>query len=125
MYSTDFVELVESLIRHEVEYLIIEKGDHSVPGNLEIWLNASVKNAKKIMHFVDDFVEDHGLTIEDFEKDGYGFQLGDPPINISIMNKVIAGITFDLAYQNIKLVQIEHLSVNFIGVNEKWRFNPN
>ena len=53
MFSQDFREFVELLIKHQVEYLIVggyAVGIHGHPrytGDLDIWLNTNTINTKK------------------------------------------------------------------------------
>ena len=61
MFSQDFKEFVELLIKYKTEYLIVggyAVGIHGHPrytGDLDIWLNPTLENAEKVILCVNDF----------------------------------------------------------------------
>ena len=57
------------------------------------------------------------LTKEDFIKEGNVVQLGYPPLRIDLLTN-IDGVTFDDCFPNRKIVQIDELTVNFIGYQD-------
>jgi predicted nucleotidyltransferase len=115
---------VSLLIENEVEYLIV--GGYAVgiyghpryTGDLDIWLNATPENAIRIIKAVNLFgFSSFGLTPDDFTKEDNVIQLGYPPLRIDLLTQ-IDGVTFDGCYANAKKVDIEGLSVNFIGYQD-------
>ena len=124
MFSQDFREFIELLIKHNAEYLIVggyAVGVHGHPrytGDLDIWLNPSPQNAELILKSVNEFgFSSYGLTQADFTKPGNVIQLGYPPLRIDLLTE-IDGVTFEDCYENRKEVTIENLQVNFIGYND-------
>lgn len=124
MLSQDFKEFVELLIKNNVEYLIVggyAVGIHGHPrytGDLDIWLNPTPQNAKKIVECVNQFgFSSFGLTIADFTTEGNIIQLGHPPLRIDLLTN-IDGVTFIECYENKKVVDIDELQINFIGYND-------
>jgi hypothetical protein len=124
MLSQDFKEFVELLINHKVEYLIVggyAVGIHGHPrytGDLDIWLNPTIDNAKKIVLCVNNFgFSSFNLKVEDFTKEGNIIQLGYPPLRIDLLTE-IDGVTFTECFNNRKIVEIDELSVNFIGYDD-------
>lgn len=124
MFSQDFREFIELLIKNKVEYLIVggyAVGIHGHPrytGDLDIWLNPTSKNAEKILKSVNEFgFSSFKLSTEDFIKAGNVIQLGYPPLRIDLLTE-IDGVTFDECFKNRKEVLIEALNVNFIGYSE-------
>ncbi len=124
MFSQDFKEFVELLIKHKAEYLIVggyAVGIHGHPrytGDLDIWLNPTVSNAEKIVRCVNEFgFSSFNLKTEDFTKEGNVVQLGHPPLRIDLLTE-IDGVSFDECYQNRKEVEIEDVMVNFIGYHD-------
>ncbi len=121
MFSQDFRDFVELLIKNKAEYLIIggyAVGVHGHPrytGDLDVWLNPTLENANKILSAVNKFgFSSYKLSVEDFMKEGNVVQLGYPPIRIDLLNQ-IDGVTFDECYVNKKEIEIDDLKVNFIG----------
>ena len=124
MFSQDFREFIELLIKNEAEYLIVggyAVGIHGHPrytGDLDIWLNATPQNAAQILKSVNEFgFASFKLTKEDFTKPGNVIQLGYPPLRIDLLTE-IDGVTIEECFKNRKEVIIEGLTVNFIGYND-------
>ncbi len=124
MFSQDFREFIELLIKNKAEYLIVggyAVGIHGHPrytGDLDIWLNATPQNAAQILKSVNEFgFASFKLTKEDFTKPGNVIQLGYPPLRIDLLTE-IDGVTFEACFKNRKEVIIEGLTVNFIGYND-------
>lgn len=124
MFSQDFKEFLELLIKNKAEYLIVggyAVGIHGHPrftGDLDIWLNSSLENADKLLKCVNEFgFSSFGLTQNDFTKEGNVIQLGYPPLRIDLLTH-IDGVTFNECYKNMKQIEIEGLLVNFIGYND-------
>ena len=121
MFSQDFKEFVELLIKYKTEYLIVggyAVGIHGHPrytGHLDIWLNPTLENAEKVILCVNDFgFASVGLKVSDFTKEGNIIQLGFPPLRIDLLTE-IDGVKFNECYNNRKEVEIEDIIVNFIG----------
>ena len=77
MFSQDFKEFVELLIKNKVEYLIVggfAVAIHGYPrytGDLDIWINSSQQNAEKMVKVVSEFgFTSFQLTSHDFTKPG-------------------------------------------------------
>ena len=124
MFTQDFREFIELLIKNKAEYLIVggyAVGIHGHPrytGDLDIWLNPTPKNAELILKSVNEFgFSSFKLTQADFTKSGNVIQLGYPPLRIDLLTE-IDGVTFDECYKNRKEVILEELKVNFIGYND-------
>ena len=124
MFSKDFKEFVELLIKHKVDYLVVggyAVGIHGHPrytGDLDIWLDISDENAQRILAAVNEFgFSSYKLSIKDFMKEGSVIQLGYPPLRIDLLNQ-IDGVAFSDCIKNKKEVNIEGLMVNFISYND-------
>jgi hypothetical protein len=124
MFEPDFIDFIELLNLHHVDYMIV--GAHALAyhgrprhtGDLDIWIKPSTENASRMIAVLDDFgFSSLGLTEEDFLKDNYVTQLGYPPLRIDILNS-ISGVEFDEAYSNKVEAEIDDLQVNFINVAE-------
>ena len=124
MFSQDFREFLELLIKNKAEYLLVggyAVGIHGHPrytGDLDIWLNATTLNAEQILRSVNEFgFSSFKLTQEDFTKPGNVIQLGYPPLRIDLLTE-IDGVTFEECFRNRKEVIIDDLTVNFIGYKD-------
>ncbi len=124
MFSQDFRDFVQLLIKNDVDYLIVggyAVGIHGHPrytGDLDIWLNPSVENAKRILLAVNEFgFSSYKLAVDDFIKEGNVIQLGYPPLRIDLLTE-IDGVHFDECFKNKLVVDIDDLKVNFISYND-------
>jgi predicted nucleotidyltransferase len=124
MFSQDFKEFIQLLIKNKAEYLIVggyAVGIHGYPrytGDLDIWLNSTAENAALILKSVNEFgFSSFKLTQEDFIKPGNVVQLGYPPLRIDLLTE-IDGVTFNECFENRKMVAIDGLIVNFIGYSD-------
>ncbi|RYY48878.1 MAG: hypothetical protein EOO06_08915 [Chitinophagaceae bacterium] len=124
MFSQDFKEFIELLIKNKAEYLIVggyAVGIHGHPrytGDLDIWLNPTQHNAELILKTVNEFgFSSFKLSPEDFTKPGNVIQLGYPPLRIDLLTE-IDGVTFEECFENRKEITIDNLQVNFIGYHD-------
>ena len=124
MFSKDFKEFVELLIKHKVDYLVVggyAVGIHGHPrytGDLDIWLNVSDENAQRILASVNEFgFSSYKLSVKDFTKANGEIQLGYPPLRIDLLNH-IDGVAFDDCFKNKKEVTVEGVKINFISYND-------
>jgi hypothetical protein len=124
MFSKDFKEFLELLIKHKAEYLVVggyAVGVHGHPrftGDLDIWLNPTYENAINIKKAVDEFgFGASDLKIEYFTKENNVIQLGYPPLRIDLLTN-IDGVNFNECFKNKIVVDIEDIPVNFISYQD-------
>ena len=124
MFEQDFIDFIELLNIHEVEYMII--GAHALSyhgrprhtGDLDIWINPTEENADKLLKVLHDFgFGSLGLGQADFLKDNFITQLGYPPLRIDLLNS-ISGVEFNRAYKRKISVQMENIIVPFISIQD-------
>lgn len=124
MFEDDFIDFINLLNLHRVEYLIV--GAHALAfhgrprhtGDLDIWIKPSDDNAQKMVIVLKDFGFDSlGLTKDDFLKENYVTQLGYPPLRIDILNS-ISGVNFNEAYPGRIVGQVDELQVSFINITD-------
>lgn len=124
MFNPDFKEFAELLVKNQVEYLVVggyAVSLHGYPrytGDLDIWVNPTLKNSVKVLNCLNEFgFSSLELTQNDFIKE-YGIvQLGYPPVRIDIIN-TLDGVTFDECFRNKTIIEIDGLPVNFISLND-------
>jgi hypothetical protein len=92
MFEPDFVDFIQLLNDHKVEYLVV--GAHALSfhgrprhtGDLDIWINPKGENPKKVITALKDFgFESLNLTYSDFLKENTVTQLGYPPLRIDLL----------------------------------------
>ena len=120
----NFKEFVELLNRHKVEYLII--GGYAViahgyprsTGDLDVWVNPTVSNAKKVLHVLKDFGFS-GLKIaeKDMSTKGTILQLGYVPLRIDVIT-AIDGVEFASAFPRRFTKRFSGNIMNFISMQD-------
>lgn len=122
MLSKDFKEFIELLNENEVRYLVVggyAVAFHGYPRytkDLDVWIELSRENAKKIVLALERFgFGSLDLKADDFLESDQVIQLGYPPNRIDILT-ALKGIEFDECYQARVEVEIQGLSVAFVDL---------
>ena len=120
----NFEDFVVMLNQQGVTYMVVggyALAFHGKPrhtGDLDIWIDLSDDNAMKMVQVLNDFgMSSLGLTKIDFLQKGGITQIGYPPLRIDILNE-IDGVDFSEAYANMRVIDIDGLQVNYIGLND-------
>lgn len=123
MLNQDFKEFIQSLNNNNVRYLIIggyAVALHGYPRytkDIDIWVELSPDNAKKIMHALDDFgFGSLELKESDFLEPDMIIQLGYPPNRIDMILSP-TGVDFQSCFPNRVIVEVEGVQVNFIDLD--------
>jgi uncharacterized nucleotidyltransferase DUF6036 len=102
--NADFLDLLTALSAADARFLVVggyAVGVHGWPRatkDLDVWIEASADNAKRVMQALRDFgapLDD--LTESDLGAPGTGFKMGEPPSRIDILTQ-IEGIRFEDAW---------------------------
>ena len=124
MWSQDFKEFVELLNRHEIEYLIVggyALGIHGYPrytGDLDVWINPTAENARKMVNVMGEFgFASLGLTEKDFAKSDNIIQMGNPPVRIDVLTNP-DGVDFDECWKNKIVVDYRGTPMTVIGYED-------
>lgn len=96
-------------------------GIHGHPrytGDLDIWLLPEPENATNILIVIKAFgFGSLDIKVADLTKENSVIQLGYPPLRIDLLTS-IDGVHFNECYPNRKTIEIDRLSVNFIGYTD-------
>ena len=113
--NSDFKELLNIFNERQVKYLIVggyAVAVHAEPrytNDLDIWVEASPGNAKRVFDALGTFGAPlSGLTETDFAQEGAFYQMGRPPARVDILMS-IDGVSFETAWAN-------RVEANFAGV---------
>src|SRR5262245_19003981 len=83
--------------------------------DLDIWVEASPENAKKVFQALKAFGSPlTNLTEADFAADGF-FQMGRPPVRVDIL-MALDGVTFETAWANRVVTAFDEVPVTIIGL---------
>ena len=105
MLSSDLKELLRAFNEHGVRYLIVGGyafGAHAEPRatkDLDLFIATDEANSRAVFRALAAYGAPlEGLTPSDF-RDGSGFQIGQPPARVDILQK-ISGVAFEDAWKN-------------------------
>ena len=122
--SSDFKDLLNLFEKHKIRYLIV--GGYAVmkyseprfTKDLDIFIATDQENAKAVFKALKEFGAPLvNLTSDDFAREGYFYQMGRPPLRVDIMMS-IPGITFEEAWKNREIVQLQNFKVLFISKSD-------
>ena len=120
MYS-DFKELLSIFNQQAVKYLIVggyAVAEHAEPRftkDLDIWVEASGENAKRVFGALQSFGAPlSGLTEADFSREGSFYQMGRPPARVDILMS-IDGVGFEDAWANRVEADFGGITTSFIS----------
>ena len=122
--NLDLTELLRSLNEFRVKYLVIggyAVSYHSEPRytkDLDIWVEPSVGNSKKLVSTLSDYgAPVDNLAVDDFAKPGLLYVFGIPPNRVDILTSP-KGCRFATAWKNKVTVSVQGVRAKFIGKND-------
>ncbi|HEX6278515.1 MAG TPA: hypothetical protein VFZ49_00750 [Pyrinomonadaceae bacterium] len=118
--SPDFKEILSIFNDHEVKYLVVgayavmKYSEPRYTKDLDIWVEASEENSKRVYSSLRKFGAPVGdLSEADFAADGF-FQMGRPPVRIDILMS-IDGVEFAHAWPNRQVGDFVGIPAHFIS----------
>lgn len=119
--NPDFVDLLRAFAAAEVRFLVVgayalaHHGRPRATGDLDIWVDATPDNAKRVMRGLAAFGAPLAdATERDFSSPGIVFQMGVPPGRIDILTE-LTGVTFAEAWPDRDAGRFGDLTVDFLG----------
>jgi hypothetical protein len=119
--NQDFVDLLRAFIAADVRFLVVGAyalaihGRPRATGDLDVWVEASVANARRVMVALREFgAPMHNLREGDFAAAGVTYQMGLPPRRIDILTE-LTGLAFADAWPGRVRRPFGELEVDFIG----------
>ena len=104
--NSGFEELLKLFNASGVKYLVV--GGHAMmlytepryTKDLDVWIEASEENASKVFRALAEFGAPlSGLSVNDFAREGFFYQIGLPPARVDILMS-IDGLRFEEAWPN-------------------------
>ncbi len=122
--NSDFKDLLAILAQEDVRYLVV--GGYAVihyaqpryTKDLDIWLEPSQENAKKVLNAFSIFgISTFGLKQEDFEVEGTQLNVGMPPVALDFLTS-LPGVEFEKAWINRDISELENFPVNYLSKDD-------
>ena len=121
--NQDFVDLLREFGAADVRFLIVGAyalavhGRPRATGDLDVWVEASPENARRIFKALTAFgapLDDVSET--DFAREGIVYQIGLPPGRIDILTG-LSGLTFADAWPGRVRARFGDIDADFIGLD--------
>ncbi len=120
IFNDDFREFIELLNLHQAEYILV--GGYAVilhgyprsTGDMDIWVNASIENYKKLTSAFFDFKMPIMELADFLNSENEVFSYGRPPLGIDILTNC-KGLEFQDSIKEASFVDVESLKVNLIS----------
>jgi hypothetical protein len=119
--NPDFVDLLRAFIAADVRFLIVgayalaHYGRPRATGDLDVWVDATPDNARRVMRGLAAFGAPLAdLRENDFAQPGVVFQIGVPPSRIDVLTE-LTGLSFDDAWPGRESGRFGGITVDFIG----------
>ncbi len=126
IFNEDFRDFLSALNKNEVRYIlvggfsVILHGYSRTTGDMDIWVERTSANYKKIKMAFQDF----GMPVFDMSEENFlqhpnwdVFTFGNPPVAIDIMVKV-KGLDFTACYEQSIIFEDEDLKIRTIHKND-------
>jgi hypothetical protein len=123
VFNIDFLEFLELLDNHEVEYLLV--GGYAVilhgyarsTGDMDLWVNQTNENYNKLKLVYTNFGAPI-FSFEDFESDKFDvWSIGVEPRKIEILTKV-SGLEFKESKKNCVYLNFEKFKIPYIDFED-------
>ncbi|MEW6184620.1 MAG: hypothetical protein AB1585_02635 [Thermodesulfobacteriota bacterium] len=118
----DFKDFLRLLTFFEVKYLLVggyAVGYHGYPrstGDMDIWIERSETNAKKITSAFQAFGVPRDIVYEDlFLEMKKVIRMGVPPVRLEVITDA-SGVDFKECFSNREVAEIEGIQVNLISL---------
>ncbi len=124
MLSQDFKEFIALLNEHNVRYLVVGgyavafHGHPRYTKDIDLWVGNDPANAASMIRVLNAFgFSSLGLSEADFTGSEQVIQLGYPPNRIDLITG-ITGMDFETAYASRTTVDVDGISISFIGLHD-------
>lgn len=124
--NEDFKDFIKALNENEVEYIlvggyaVILHGYNRTTGDMDIWVNRTIDNYRRLVSAFRDFgMPTFDMTEENFllNEDIDVFSFGVPPVSIDLMTKT-KGLEFEGCFENAEQVDLEGLTIKVLHLDD-------
>jgi len=96
-------------------------GYHGYPratGDMDIWIEMSESNSKKIASAFHDFgISDEAVSENLFLEKNKVIRMGVPPVRLEVITSA-SGVAFSECYPNREVIDIDGILINFISLQD-------
>src|SRR3974390_944226 len=124
MLNEDYRDMLRILLENDVRFLIVGAyalaayGYPRATGDLDLWVEPSLTNSRKILESLIAFgTPAKDLSEETFTEKGIVLQIGVAPRRIDMIT-AIDGVDFQEAYGEKKIFEIDNLRIPFLSKND-------
>ncbi len=123
LFNIDFLDFLELLEKHQVEYLLV--GGYAVilhgfvrsTGDMDLWINKTSENYNNLKKVYVDFGSPI-FSLEQFLNDKFDvWGIGVEPSKIEVLTHV-DGLIFDVSIKNCKWFNLEKFKVPYIDFDD-------
>jgi hypothetical protein len=122
--NEDYREMLQILLEEEVRFIVVGAyalGAHGflrATGDIDIWIEPTAKNAKKVVQALSRFGAPlHNIDEKDFREEDIVFQIGVAPRRIDILTAV-DGLEFQSAYAGSLRIQTAGLNIPVLSLQD-------
>ncbi|MBN1104287.1 MAG: hypothetical protein JXL84_12795 [Deltaproteobacteria bacterium] len=120
----DFKDFLKLLNSHDVRYMLVggyAVGYHGYPratGDMDIWIETSESNSKKLASVFTEFGMPSDTINESLflEKDKV-IRMGVPPVRIEVITGA-SGVDFNQCFSKRDVIEIDGILINFISLQD-------
>lgn len=120
----DFKDFLKSLNSHNVRYLLVggyAVGVHGYPratGDMDIWIEMSEANSKKVVSAFRDFgMPDEAISEDLFLEANKVIRVGEPPVRLEVITSA-SGVDFRECFSNREILEVDGIPINFISLED-------
>jgi len=120
----DFKDFLKLLNFHDVRYILVggyAVGYHGYPratGDMDIWIEMSEVNSKKIVSAFREFgMPEDAISENLFLETNKVIRMGVPPVRLEVITSA-SGVDFNECYNNREVIIIDGIPINFISLQD-------
>lgn len=124
MLNEDYKEMLQLLSEEDAKFIVVGAyalAAHGFPratGDIDIWINPEINNARKVMNALKRFgCPLFELSIDDLLTKGTIFQIGVAPRRIDIITS-IDGVEFNEAWDDCIKLQVEGIQIPILSLDK-------
>lgn len=122
-YFEDYKDMLQLFNKYEVKYLVVgayAMGNYGYSRHtldIDLWIEKSTENAKKIQKAFEDFPIPYEISIDELNTENFVLQIGIEPMRIDVLTD-IDGVVFSEAWSQRTNNSLFGEEIHFIGLSD-------